>query len=55
MSAVERIYDRIKAIFKISKDQKINTQLAAIEYAKKRMNSISEVHKNYIPRCPHHK
>lgn len=47
---IERIYDRLKEIFSIAKEQDITTFEAARVYAKNRMAVIGAIHANYIPR-----
>lgn len=49
MRDVDKIYDRILEIYKIAKTHKINNQLAAIKYAERRIETIGEVHKTYVP------
>ena len=50
MRDVDLIYDRILEIFKIAKQHKVNTQIAAIKYAEKRILEIGEVRKTYLGR-----
>lgn len=47
---VKLIYDRLLQIFKISDENKVNTQHAAKIFAENRIKSIKEVHKNLINR-----
>lgn len=47
---IERIYDRLKEIFSIAREQDIATSQAAKVYAKQRMAIIGAVRSNYIPR-----
>jgi leucine dehydrogenase len=47
---IERIYDRLKEIYSIAKEQDITTFQAAKVYAKQRMAIIGAVRANYIPR-----
>ena len=44
------IYDRLIEIFEIADHENINTQLAAKVFAKKRIETIKNLHDNYIPR-----
>lgn len=44
------IYDRLLEIFEIADSENINTQLAAKVFAKKRIETIKNLHDNYIPR-----
>jgi leucine dehydrogenase len=55
MREVELIYERVKEIFEIAKAKNINTQAAAIEFGKQRINSIAEIHKKFIPHSIHHR
>lgn len=47
---IEKIYDRLLEIFNIAKQQDIHTQQAAKVFAKKRMETITQVRGNYIKR-----
>ncbi len=47
---VEKIYNRLLEIFKISDEQNIHTQEAAKVFARNRIESIGKVRSNYIPR-----
>lgn len=50
ISDIKLIYDRLLEIFKISQDQNIHTQQAAKVFAKKRIEDMAKIHKNYIKR-----
>lgn len=50
IKAVEKIYDRLIDIFKISDRDHISTQEAARIFAKERIQAIHNIHGNYIPR-----
>jgi leucine dehydrogenase len=43
----ENIYNTILDIYRLSSEQNINTQLAAIELAERRINSMMRVHSTY--------
>ncbi len=47
---IEKIYDRLLEIFEIAKNEDITTHLAAKVFAKKRIETINQLHSNYIPR-----
>jgi leucine dehydrogenase len=47
---IEKIYDRLLEIFAIADDEGISTYQAARVYAKKRIETINNLHSNYIPR-----
>lgn len=47
---VEKIYDRLLEIFRISEQQQVHTQQAAKVFALKRMQTIGNIHANYIKR-----
>ncbi len=47
---IERIYDRITDIYKISKDNNTHTQEAAKIFAKQRIETINQMRANYIKR-----
>nr|WP_307775139.1 Glu/Leu/Phe/Val dehydrogenase [uncultured Cetobacterium sp.] len=47
---VQRIFDRLLDIFKISKDENISVNIAAIKFAEKRIAMVKNVRSNYIPR-----
>lgn len=47
---IVKIYNRLLEIFAIAKRDNIHTQDAAKVYARKRMDDIAAVHRNYIPR-----
>ncbi len=47
---VEKIYDRLLEIFRISEAENVHTQKAALVYAENRMNTIAAIHRNYIRR-----
>lgn len=46
---IQQIYDRLLNIFKLAKDNNINTQIAASRYAEERINVIGAIHRNFIP------
>jgi len=46
----EKIYDRLLEIFQISNEKNISTYEAAKVYAKNRIETMNNVHSNYIPR-----
>ena len=48
LSEVEKIYERLLMIFAISKKEKVNTQIAALTYAQRRIDLLGEIHKAYI-------
>ncbi|MGE4341535.1 MAG: Glu/Leu/Phe/Val dehydrogenase [Bacilli bacterium] len=50
VAEVKMIYDRLIAIYKISAEQDIPTQLAAKVFAKKRIDDVAKLHQNYIKR-----
>ena len=47
---IEKIYDRLIEIFDIAKQEDISTYLAAKVFAKKRIETITSLRANYIPR-----
>ncbi len=47
---IEKIYDRLLEIFAIAESENISTHEAAKVFAKKRIETINNVHSNYIPR-----
>lgn len=50
LADVKLIYDRILEIFKISKEESISTNEAAIKYAEQRIEKIKNLKSNYIVR-----
>ena len=50
IKTVEKIYDRLLDIFKIADRDNISTQEAAKKFAEERMQTIHQLHSNYIPR-----
>lgn len=50
LADVKLIYDRLLEIFEIAKAQDIHTQLAAKVFAKNRIETIKNLHDNYIPK-----
>lgn len=50
LADVKLIYDRLLEIFEISKAQDIHTQQAAKVFAKNRIETIKNLHDNYIPK-----
>ncbi len=49
LKIVKKIYDRLLKIFTYAKENKINTQDAAIKLAEERLEMMKEIHANYIP------
>ncbi|MFA6800600.1 MAG: Glu/Leu/Phe/Val dehydrogenase dimerization domain-containing protein [Acholeplasmataceae bacterium] len=47
---IEKIYDRLLEIFSIAKNENITTHLAAKVFAKQRIETINQLHSNYIPK-----
>lgn len=47
---VEKIYDRLLEVFKIADEQNVHTQQAAKVFAKNRIQTMANVHANYIKR-----
>mgnify|MGYP000883476713 CR=1 FL=1 len=47
---IEKIYDRLLEIYAIAEREDISTYQAARVYAKKRIETINNLHSNYIPR-----
>ncbi|MDD3958196.1 MAG: Glu/Leu/Phe/Val dehydrogenase dimerization domain-containing protein [Candidatus Izemoplasmatales bacterium] len=47
---IEKIFDRLLEIFEIAENEDISTYAAARVYAKKRIETINNLHSNYIPR-----
>lgn len=50
MKEVEKIYDRLLEVFRISDAENVHTQQAAKVFAENRMKTIAAVHQNYIRR-----
>ncbi|MCX5774900.1 MAG: leucine dehydrogenase, partial [Firmicutes bacterium] len=50
MAEVKMIYERLLEIFKIADQEKISTQQAAKVFAQNRIETIKNVHSNYIKR-----
>jgi leucine dehydrogenase len=48
LKKITKIYDRILEVFKIAKEMNITTAEAADELAERRINSIKNIHANYI-------
>ncbi|MDD3192095.1 MAG: Glu/Leu/Phe/Val dehydrogenase dimerization domain-containing protein [Bacilli bacterium] len=53
LKIIKQIYDRLLIIFAYAKEHKINTQMAANKFAEERINLISRIHSNYIPKSKH--
>lgn len=47
---VQKIFDRLLEIFKISKDENIPVNMAAIKFAEKRIDTMKNIRSNYIPK-----
>ncbi len=47
---IEKIYDRLLEIYEIAETENISTHAAAKVYAKKRIETINNLHSNYVPR-----
>lgn len=52
LAETEKIYERLLMIFAISKNENVNTQVAALKYAQRRIDLVADIHKSYIGKQP---